>query len=60
MIRWWRRWCRPRYATGGALPARNGGADTIPIVVSPGRSTTRCPGETHIEAMERLTEGEDL
>lgn len=34
--------------------------DTIPAVLSPGRSTTPRPGETHLEAMDRLMEGEDL
>ncbi|MGI5171901.1 hypothetical protein ACQEU3_46920 [Spirillospora sp. CA-253888] len=36
MTRWWRRWLRPRYATGGTLPTRPLSDDTIPAILSPG------------------------
>lgn len=34
--------------------------DSIPVRLSPGRFTQLRPGETHAEAMNRLTKGEDL
>lgn len=34
--------------------------DQIPAILSPGRSTVLRPGETWVEAMRRLEEGEDL
>lgn len=52
---------RRLFATGGTMPRRNSGSsDTAPAILSPGRSTTVRSGETHLEAMERLVEGEDL
>lgn len=35
-------------------------SDKIPAILSPGRSTTIRPGETDLEAMDRLMRGEDL
>ncbi|MFG2001625.1 hypothetical protein ACGFNU_20985 [Spirillospora sp. NPDC048911] len=56
-----RRRGRCRVASGGALPKSDkSGDDSIPVILSPGRSTTLRPGETHLEAMERLMRGEDL
>lgn len=51
---------RRRHSAGGAIPAHRRDPDHIPVVLSPGRSTALRPGETHREAMERLTEGRDL
>ena len=34
--------------------------DLIPVLLSPGRHTTKRPGETWAEATNRLTEGRDL
>lgn len=51
---------RRRYAKGGAVPAYRHDPDLIPVLLSPGRSTRVRPGETLLEATERLTEGRDL
>lgn len=52
---------RPRFATGGTLPRRLADDDdSIPAILSPGRSTTLRPGESLLEATERLYRGEDL
>jgi len=51
---------RRRFATGGTMPAPRRDPDLIPVMLSPGRSTALRPGETHVEAMERLMEGRDL
>jgi hypothetical protein len=55
---------RPRWvtrqATGGHVRSPDIGPDSIPARLSLGRSTTRRPGETWSQAMNRLTEGEDL
>ena len=51
----------PRFATGGVVPRYvPGDPDSIPAFLSPGRSTTRRPGETWAQAKARLDEGEDL
>lgn len=49
-----------RRLTGGKVPARRPDDDSIPAILSPGRSTTIRPGETDLEAMDRLMRGEDL
>lgn len=49
-----------RFATGGTVPAAKQDDDCIPAFLSPGRSTTIRPGETILEATERLTRGDDL
>lgn len=55
-----------RLASGGTVRTRNTVTPTHPhqrgpvVMLSPGRSTKKRPGETHVEAMRRLTEGEDL
>jgi hypothetical protein len=54
----------PRFATGGLVRPMGGsvmaGRDSVVAKLSEGRSTTRRPGETWAQAMNRLTEGEDL
>lgn len=63
-IMWWLsgRYARLiRRASGGAVPARRQlDGDSIPAILSPGRSTTVRPGESILEATERLMHGEDL
>jgi hypothetical protein len=50
-----------RATNGGTIPPpRPLSADELPAILSPGRSTTIRPGETILEATERLMEGEDL
>ena len=55
-----------RLAYGGTVRTRNTVTSTQPhqrgpvVMLSPGRSTKRRPGETHIEAMGRLMRDEDL
>ena len=59
----WRRAARGAgwYAKGGELPFRpSADPDAIPAILSPGRSTRIRPGESLVEAMERLLYGEDL
>lgn len=51
---------RGRYASGGVVYAASPDDDRIPALLSPGRSTQLRPSETHVEAMARLMEGEDL
>lgn len=59
-LRRWIAW-KNRWDCGGYLPPpRRPDDDTIPVLLSPGRSTTLRPGESHLEAMERLQDGNDL
>jgi hypothetical protein len=51
---------RPTFATGGVLPIAPLEGDQIPAILSPCLSTVRRPGETWVEAMRRLEEGEEL
>jgi len=55
-------WARlGRRASGGHLSGTQRGraqADLVPALLSPGRHTTRRPGETWTEATNRLTEAE--
>lgn len=59
--RWYRRYLpiRPRQ-TGGTMPPYRPDDDRVLAVLSPGRSASLRPGETHVEAMARLLEGVDL
>lgn len=49
-----------RYASGGVVKAPGPHDDRIPAVLSSGCRTYLRSGETHVEAMARLVEGEDL
>jgi hypothetical protein len=49
------------FPSGGIIPSPPGvSGDQIPAVLSRCQHTLRRPGETHAQAVNRLTEGEDL
>lgn len=67
---WWEKRYRPERLQWreGIIVLRNpdldhqaaDAGDDVPAILSPGRSTQLRPGETPVQAMDRLTEGTDL